>query len=462
MTKLKILFLIFFFSINFVCYSQGTIRTELEVNFIPRNEDDSLSMYWLKTMVRETIRFEHYSKDSVELRIEKMRIPIPTFLFQDICISASWKGHEAEKVPYIFEYDTLRFALPDPDCKIVLDYRFESDFVLRTGLNTTSYLVGYIYDWASWYLTCEGMKVDRIRFNIPDSQCFFANLPMRKEGAAVILDPEKIKENNITFFLLAKEFYDFSAFRHKDTEVELYQTKGSDICYALKKYLPGVNSRSYLSKHEKLAKRAVKSVGNLLGFDSPMKISIADKRLTEREKVIWGSTTHISDRETFILIDSTMWYDNSLHHELIHAFDRGLLSINPKSDSTYYFFAESIVEYLSTYLNYKDKKERDLVFNEMILTYSKSKELNSSIFKIVENNLNGGAETGGSYVINQKTPFVIHNFAKEIGEKRFLRIFKEFYRQARANNRVSMSDFESVAKRHGVTDKEWKQFVKYL
>ena len=462
MTKLKILFLIFFFSINFVCYSQGTIRTELEVNFIPRNENDTLTLYWLKTMVRETIRFEHYSKDSVELKIENMRLPIPKYLFQDIRISAFWKGHEVDSVPYIFEYETICFALPDPDCKIVLDYRFESDFVLRTGFETAAYLVGYIYDWDSWYLTCEGMKVDRIRFNIPESQCFFANLPMQKEDVTVILDPEKIKENNVTYFLLAKEFYDFSAFRHKNTEVELYQTKGSDICYALKKYVPGFNSRSYLAKREKHAKRAVKSVRNLLGCDSPMRISIADKRMTKREKVIWSSTTRISDREAFILIDSMMWYDSGLHHELIHAFDRGLLDINPKSDSTYYFFVESIVEYLATYLRYEDKKERDLVFNEMILTYSKSKELNSSIFKIVENNLNGGAETGGSYVINQKTPFVIHNFAKEIGEKRFLRIFKEFYRQARASKRVNMADFESVAKRHGVTDKQWKQFVKYL
>lgn len=87
----------------------------------------------------------------------------------------------------------------------------------------------------------------------------------------------------------------------------------------------------------------------------------------------------------------------------------------------------------------------------------------NSIFKIIDNVTTTETEYGGtSPLIYQKTPYVIHQFAKQIGEDRFFSILAEFYRNVNQKQICSFSDFEQTFKHNDVTDRQWNDFMKNL
>lgn len=305
------------------------------------------------------------------------------------------------------------------------------------------------------------MQVDKVAISVPETLYFFANLPWQNKGQSYILDTKNIKGNDISFFILTKRYYDHCSFEYKDVQVDIYQTKGTTATPDSSTYMPKDSNPGLLAERAQLVKDAVGELIDLLEVDYPVKITIADKNMSEKERVVWGTTVKSSPSEAFMLIDSLMWKRNDLYHELIHALEPDLLSAACE-DSTHFFFSESLVEYLSIVLQYKDNKSKEARFDSDMMSYTGYPYEATSILGLTNNHLDGNTQGGTSLLVYQRTPFVIHAFAKWIGEDKFMEIFKDFYRQARIKNKVSFKDFEQVAKSHGITDREWNWFVNYL
>ena len=160
-----------------------------------------------------------------------------------------------------------------------------------------------------------------------------------------------------------------------------------------------------------------------------------------------------------ILIDTSMWNDHSLIHELIHLY-------NPvpyiEDDSTIYFFKESITEYLAVCFRYEDKQARDVAFNQKIITFAREPNDDYSIFKLTSNERNMSTARGSSVVVYDKTPFIIHAFAQKVGEEKFHAALKQFYAKVAEGMAINLPNFEQTLKENGITDKQWNWFKAYL
>ncbi|MDR2684034.1 MAG: hypothetical protein LBB53_01470 [Prevotellaceae bacterium] len=141
-------------------------------------------------------------------------------------------------------------------------------------------------------------------------------------------------------------------------------------------------------------------------------------------------------------------------HELLHAFCD--FSVN-KNDSSYYFFGESIIDYLANYF-YFTKQERDSAF---IKNYSKVSN-HTSIFKLSDNSMSAETGEGTAEVVYIKTPYKIYLLAKSIGEDKFVRLLSKFYKQVKIKNTCTFSDFQQFMLKNGIAKKQWNDFIKDL
>lgn len=444
-----------------LCTAQESVKTELKVDITTMSIQDS-TMYPFKIKVYETLNFENYAKDSVHLTLENLAIPCNLFHQNVHIVTLGEDNGKIKELDYSFNYQDLEFALPSPSCKIMVEYDFQSDMMFRLHHIGIRYASPNLYEWQSWYFVCDNMEIKKVEMNAPKEFYFFSNLPDKICGLSHELCADSIKANNISFYLFNKEYYNHSSFSNDSVLVDVYQTKGIVVNADSTDYIPYKNDTILFARRVEDLKHMINKIRDLLVFDSSLHLSIVDANLVMRGGGVWGQTVSCSADETLILIDTTAWNDNSLTHELLHALDKNLLSSISREDSAYYFFSESLVEYLSVYLKYDDPVRRDAEFSEKMLGYTLHKMKSSKVLGLKDNHMDLGNKTGSGYIIYEKTPFVIHRFAKKIGEDRFIAIFRDFYHQAKAKHKVSLADFERVMKSHGVTDYEWIWFMWYL
>lgn len=144
-----------------------------------------------------------------------------------------------------------------------------------------------------------------------------------------------------------------------------------------------------------------------------------------------------------------------LTHELTHCY---MPYYNAKGDSVaYLLFEESLVEYVTKQVLYRDNPQAlDSAYTWWYDKYVSEEERQVSIITQRQNKAN---RTGGntSAVTYYKTPYVLHQFAKRIGEEYFVGLLKGYYRYVRTekDNITSLSDFEHYLKVHGVSDEDW-------
>ncbi|MDR1544058.1 MAG: hypothetical protein LBS50_06585, partial [Prevotellaceae bacterium] len=169
------------------------------------------------------------------------------------------------------------------------------------------------------------------------------------------------------------------------------------------------------------------------------------------ENIVWGRNIKCDSNKYFIMIDTSFWQNTSLVHELLHTF----CSFNvDKNDSAYYFFGESIIEYLANYF-YFTKQERE---TSLIKNYEKVSN-HTSIFKIIDNRMSAETGTGTAEVVYLKTPYKIYLLAKSIGEDKFVSLLSKFYKQVKIKNSCTFPDFQQFMLKNGVTQKQWNDFI---
>ena len=424
-------------------------------------DDDSLGL-----RITQLLRFSGAGPDSITLMLEPINFMdyfSPPFYFRDMVLTDMTDGTE-KPLDYSFDRQRLRFLPPGPDCTVALRYRYSCDYGVQDPKEeiqhyTTTYQLPYLVDWHPSYFTAPGMTVVRWSADVPDYCLFFASAPAERKGGRYIMDPARAQEGGLNMYLADGR-------RCRRSEARLGPLRG--LLYLNPEGRPNVDSTDAFALpvgdgtarvRERLFRGMLRGAADIFPGRDSLTVHVMDGDLM-RGRVLWGNTTRMGDSEYLVLVDTSMWRGNGLCHELLHAFDRGLLGSVPHDDPEHYFFAESLIEYLSCRVTWPGRRQRDEAFGRKAALYAGSSEAaDASVFGLADNRMDASAGSGSAYVIYQKTPCEIHRFARSIGEKRFMRIFRDFYRQARADGEVSLGRLRTAALRNGVTPRQWDDFA---
>lgn len=369
-----------------------------------------------------------------------------------------------DTIPYVFVSDKLKVVSPKNDCIIEIHYCYQPDYFMFGNEYAACLFCPYQQSWFSWYFSIPDMKINDVIVSVHEQIYFFANLIQKKtEKGKIYLSSDSIPKNGISFFLIDKQYYEQCKVNIQRNKYNLYLCKGftltndSTSCYTLLPPLQKVDS--YVKKHHiSDLKKAVKGIEQI--FKKNVNVDIVEAFLDisqGEDRMRWGSAFLLSDSNVFVFMDTSFWSGHNCLHEIVHAYNNILPA---KSDSSYFFFHESMTEYLAVYIKY-NQQIRDAVYEEKILKYINLKQDYTSIFEIdkSEVSLDFGGTFGVTYL---KTPFVINSFAKKIGENKFIEILSLFYEQVRNTKTINFQEFEKVFKSNGVSDKDWNWFVENL
>jgi hypothetical protein len=226
-------------------------------------------------------------------------------------------------------------------------------------------------------------------------------------------------------------------------------------------------SNVLIDTNKQKIKKYLQQIISIFNAKDSLEINIADSYLSledeEGNQLNWGSATHCSDNSYLLLIDTSAWNTQTLIHEMIHPFNK----YEPvREDSAYYFFHESIIEYLAVCLGYANEHQRDSVFDAKIQYYNdidSNALYTSSIFKVMNNNtVMDGSKGGSSPLIYRKAPYKIHKLAQSLGEENFIFLLSKFYKNVQEKKECNFLDFEKILKDNGLTDVQWLEFMKDL
>jgi hypothetical protein len=446
MNKLFFITISILFSFN--AYSQQ-LSTDIYVEIKHREVNDNVA-FGGKTLIRQVIYLDStfVYPDSLILtseNISNFSMFLQNYFFPSFQLS--------KNIKYNFDGRELVAFVPDSVKSFEIDFEFNTMFGLRSAVASFA-LWAYQYDWDSWFFTCNDMKINNAVLNIPDSTDVFVNLPNVQIGNknSYLLNTSNLAGNDISFYILLQSSFSKYSFIQNKNQYNLYFAKEiviqPDSTYSMFA-LPDSNVKRKID----FLKNILNKINNYFTFSDSCFISIADANLSY-EKLAWGHTVECDSNKYFIIIDTSFWQNTSLAHELLHIFCN--FNIN-KNDSSYYFFGESIIEYLANYF-YFTKQERNSAF---IKNYSNISNY-TSIFKLSDNRMSADTGEGSSEVVYIKTPYKIYLLAQSIGEDKFVSLLSEFYKQAKKKNGCNFPDFEKFMKQNGVSDQQWNDFIKDL
>jgi len=464
---------------SFICFYFGfqsvaqTVKTNLYVRLIPC---DSIHFTmcqgaYIADITQEFV-LEKFSMDTLFVKLENIYNFLHPFMYQDFYQKLTVEiisKNKKQSVKPDFDGITLRIPLLTSSCTVKLNYFYNSDYSFRS-LNSSAphYVWPCEHLNQSWYFDHPDMQIDKVEFSNPEDSLLylFVAAPSYRRNEKIIVDMESMDNKNINFYLFEKPFF------HKttciegidtiniylDREVTLIPTPGAFWNNII---LPGNRATQALVDSSKNSiTRVLKKINTIFSpLQRAITIDIFDADLSVSGGMAWGASVSDKNNHHLILIDTSFWHDQSLIHELIHLYNPVPYS---KDDSTYYFFAESMTEYLAVCFRYEDKQERELVFNYKISFFTRSPNEDYSIFKLSSNATDPTTGRGSGVVIYDKTPFIIHTFALIVGEEKFLAALKQFYAKVAQGMAINLPNFEQILKENGVTDKEWAWFMRNL
>ena len=202
---------------------------------------------------------------------------------------------------------------------------------------------------------------------------------------------------------------------------------------------------------------AIQTYNSFFNNEKNLKFSFVDADLTKDDIAIGVSLSDSESGECVVLMDRDCWNNGMKEHEIIHKF----MPINPsKVDRTYFFFSESLPEYLSVALTHSGMEE-DSLFSRKLEIVQKHPFKQQSVFRITENKMDESGN-GSAVVVYQKTPYVLYLFSKEIGKETLLRALQTFYAEVHGKNSISLSQMKKVFLQNGVTVGQWKHLMRML
>jgi hypothetical protein len=300
------------------------------------------------------------------------------------------------------------------------------------------------------------MRIDDVAMTVTDDFYFFSNLPADLQKQTYHLNTSLLTDFNVSFLVLLKEFYRKLSFSKNMDTFDVYFSKNIDL--SLDSLALIDRDSLSLTKNIQKVKDIVSKLNQLIPNTSKH-IGIIDGSLN-MDGMAWGmGIPAIGGNNDLILMDTSFWRENSLIHEMLHVY----LPFQPqKEDSAYYFFSESMIEYLSICLSY-EKKVAHAVFKQKIKKSKRKGYMNISVFALSDNRVDVSTNRGTSVVIYDKTPAVIDQFAQKTGgDEQFLKLLSLFYQQVQTTGEMTFRGFEQVLKSNGISDEHWQWFVQNL
>lgn len=467
MKKILLSICVVFMAVNTI-FAQRHIRSSLYVNLENKAIDSSFVRYRLNgsQIVRaidncDSLCLSFKAEPYFGITDVVKQVGNFSLLFPDLKVHVIDNNSKEHNANFTFDGQNMSIKKLPKRCSVKINYTFFNTFFPRVdSLKMLTFISPYISSYNSWYFTLQNMT-DTVKFqdfiiNVPnDNIYFFATCPYKRYKRQYVFDTQKTRDVDISFFILEKDFYE----RYPITpNITVYFTRGSfiDIKRQIVKPLGEIDKYT-IKKRIEYIKNGINKIENILCITNTNKIDIADM-YWKNGKYREGHAYNTSDNSYFLLVDSSFWRQENLIHELLHCYTK----FDYDKDSSKYFFSESMIEYLATYISSGTVLERDNKFNSKIICYLKDYSKDSiSIFKIKNNQWGNEQET--MPIIYLKTPFIIHSFAKRIGEDRFISILKQFYKQVRANNNIVLfHDFEDIVKANGVSEMDWLLFKNAL
>lgn len=464
MRKIHIVMLLIF---HFSIFGQQTneVVCNLKVEIISKSlvEDSAIfSMYNNICKITQSIQIQYEQQDTICFVLDK---PSQISFLNSLYFQKLTVKNNKIKIPYIFESNMLKFVLPKEDCVIEIEYYYHPDYFYFGNENMTCVFAPYQQSWFSWYFSIPNMKINNIIFDIPEHLYFFSNVMRKKsEEKQICLSFDSIPETGISFFWVEKRFYEQVVTKIQNNQYNLYffkdivLTGDSSSCDV--GMLPSQRvDNNMIDTHIAELNRAVHGIEEIFNKDVNFDIIEACLDISQDDDVTrWGSAFLLSESQVLIFMDTSFWKNQNCVHEIVHAYNNILPS---KNDSSYYFFHESMTEYLAIYFRYSQQKSRDSIFEAKMLKYANLQQDYNSIFEIDKNEIT--LDFGGTFgVMYLKTPSVINSFAKKIGEDKFIEILSHFYKKVQETKLINFQEFENFFKSNGASNQDWEWFIKQL
>lgn len=466
-TKITICVLLFVLATTTMLKAQDTLvghsSVELKFSNYFTDEDTTqfLSVFKYCCHVTQVVAMENHHNDSVKLDLEVCQYH-PLFLpifYNNMEVYSTDKGN---RIPLQFTLSKAGIAVDCEDCDtITLSYYFNPSFMLYGNALVEDAMAFYQSAWHSIFFTSPNVKIDEITLICPDDIWMFVNRKYKREDNCYIIQPSDSRYLNV--FLLDSTYFVVDTLSD-NPEIITYLFKG---CRAWQDTIRGdwhdvepdeeSHPKSRLPSNvtsviDELSDFFQKKIKSLKYIDTYTDVSDRD------DETYWGQAYEIDDDNRFIVMDVSYWNDYTWCHETTHCFNTKMPYPN---DSSFYFFMESMTEFVSVYLGTEDKNDIDSVFIKRVEKYGKRPNDFQSAFQVDENIL--GFDGSGTFnVLYVKTPYCLHLLAKDVGERRFLKICKGFYKHVNKMETYTFADFENYMLRHGVSRKQWKRFMTNL
>lgn len=422
-------------------------------------ETDSASLFEAKQIF-------HVKKwKSKELELEIKNAPffysiVSPFFFSNmqIFIKKSSDNDWIKFDDFSFNGVSLKCNTPHKDFSIKIEYEHRNLFAFF-HMEATIYMRFFLAQWGTAFFTYPDMKFSKIHLQSPLTYDIFSNLPYVLDSIDSfqhfsLLQIPTTEQTDVSFGFVNKRFYQKEKISNDNFSIELWKRDSLALSEDSSAYLafPWETPKAKdLTSIEKI----ITTYKHFFKNDNFLSFKIIDLEF-KTDSVTMGTSLNSYDSNICtILIDIDCWNDGTIEHEIIHNFMR---VVPPKKDSAYFFFSESIPEYLSIALLHSDSAE-DKIFQKKFETLEKKIFNDKSIFQTINNKIDEQAEY---IIIYQKIPYLLYLFSKEVGKDKFLNAFQQFYFQVNKTNHINIELMEKIFKESGISDSQWKQFMQNI
>jgi acetolactate synthase small subunit len=321
--------------------------------FISDEKVDYLFFYLYPLTVTQTIYLADFEKDTLTLYLENTsmwnQILLPLF-FHDMTVTAKKESQESVvSLPFDFNGDSITIILPASTCEINIRFQYQSDFCMRNDSEETiHFLQAQMYFQHSWYFIHPDMKLNKVSFRVPDNEAYFfvQSLKQKAENHYEV-DVANVKENDISFYLLNKTFYEKVSFGEESVSVHLFLTRGVEMDSSLV-VRNGENKMLYqilpmkrvtselIDRSKQKIKKILHQAIQVFNYKDSIEINICEGYLAltdeKGKRYNWGCAMPCTNKSHFLLIDTSHW---ALTHEMLHPFNK----YEPvREDSSYFFW----------------------------------------------------------------------------------------------------------------------------
>ena len=333
-------------------------------------------------------------------------------------------------------------------------YYYKTDFV---AFYSTSVLCSL---GSSFFFSTKGMHRNDITVRTnSDDLYFYSTCPMMQTGEREYrLDlSSNQKDGAINLHFLEKNMYDHCSQDMGKVRYDMFVQKFYTVDHNAGT-ITEMHSNPAVAQYEKAVRYAIEGLEDFFQDTIRRTLFINIGEYNWQEGYTYGKAYHYNSSIYSVVSDSsgTLRDARVLTHELTHCY---MPYDNAKGDSVaYLLFQESLVEYVTKQVLYRGNPQAlDSAYTWWYNKYVSEKEREVSIITQRQNKANRtGVNT--SAVTYYKTPYILHQFAKRIGEEYFVELLKGYFRYVRTekDNITSLSDFEHYLKAHGVSDEDWE------